>query len=200
MDLVFILDSSTSVGNDNFDKMKAFVKKFLQPANIGCGEVRVGLMTFSTQVTIEFHLNTYYTKAEVFDAIDNVPWRYGSTNTADGLKTMNEEMFFKTNGDRPGVQNICIFMTDGVSNINYEKTIPEAEKAREKGIHIYAIGIALKDLREVFGIASQPASLNVFAVDSFVELEGLDIKIFELDSSGTNILFHFRIGVSLLSK
>ncbi|XP_061187017.1 collagen alpha-1(XIV) chain-like [Saccostrea echinata] len=159
--------------------MKAFVKKFLQPANIDCGEVRVGLMSFSTQVTIEFHLNTYYTKAEVVDAIDKVPWRYGSTNTADGLKTMHEEMFSKANGDRPGVQNICIIMADGTSNINEQRTIPEAKKARQKGIHIYAIGIALWDLNEVIGIASQPASLNAFAVNSFDDLEDLDKKIFK---------------------
>jgi hypothetical protein len=93
-------------------------------------------------------------------------------------------MFTEENGDRPGVPNICIIMTDGVSNINYRRTIPEAEKARQKDIHIYAIGIALKDLKEVNGIASQPASLNVFAVNTFDELEGLDEKIFESSCPG----------------
>ena len=187
VDLVFILDSSTSVGNDNYDKMKDFVKKFLHSANIDNGEVRVGLLSYSTNVKVEFQLNSYGSKTEVFDAVDAVPWRYGSTNTADGLKTMHAEMFTEANGDRPGVPNICIIMTDGVSNINYQRTIPEAVTAREKGIHIYAIGIALKDLREVNGIASEPASLNVFAVDSFDELEGLDERIFEATCPGNSL-------------
>ena len=190
VDLVFILDSSSSVGGENYDKMKDFVKKFLHSAYIDNGEVRVGLLTYSTTVKVEFQLNSYASKTEVFDAVDAVPWRFGSTNTADGLKTMHAEMFTEANGDRPGVPNICIIMTDGVSNINYQRTIPEAVTARENGIHIYAIGIALQDLREVNGIASEPASLNVFAVDSFDELEGLDEKIYEATCSG-NSYFKF---------
>ncbi|XP_061187015.1 collagen alpha-1(XII) chain-like [Saccostrea echinata] len=177
--------------------MRAFVKKFLQAANIDCGEVRVGLMSYSTKVTVEFHLNTYNTKAELIDAIDKVQWRFGSTNTADGLKTMHEEMFSKANGDRPGVQNICVFMTGGISNIDDYKTIPEAEKAREKGIHIYVIGIFHKVFSEVIGIASHPASLNVFAVDSFDELEGLDTTIFESDISVLHGLMSYSTKVTV---
>ncbi|XP_062575513.1 collagen alpha-1(XIV) chain-like [Saccostrea cucullata] len=169
--------------------MKAFVKKFIQTTNIDCGVTRVGLVSYSTQVTIEFQLNTYNTTAELIDAVDKIPWRYGSTNTADALKTMHEEMFSKDNGDRPGVRNVCIIMTDGVSNINYQRTIPEAERARQKDIHIYAIGIALKDFREINGIASQPASLNAFEVDLFDGLEDLDLKILpEFNKLGSSVL------------
>uniref|UniRef100_A0A8W8KW43 VWFA domain-containing protein n=1 Tax=Magallana gigas TaxID=29159 RepID=A0A8W8KW43_MAGGI len=173
-----MLDSSTSVGNDNYDKIKSFVIKFIQYANIDNGDVRVGLLSFSTQVTVEFKLNSYSTKADMFDAVNAIPWRYGSTNTADGLQTMHEELFNEANGDRPGVPNICIIMNDGISNINYQRTIPEADEAKEKGIHIYAIGIALRDLKELNGIASEPASTNVFAVNNFDELKGLDETIF----------------------
>lgn len=192
MDLVFILDSSTSVGQDNYDKMKQFVKKFLHSANIDGGEVRVGVVSYSSRVTVEFNLNDYNTKTAVFDAVDKITWRYGSTNTADGLKSMHETMFTAANGDRPDVPNICVIMTDGVSNINYRRTIPEAEAARQKGIHIYAIGIALKDVEELNGIASQPASLNAFAVNTFDELEGLDEKIFESVCPGLfNIIWKY---------
>ena len=169
--------------------MKDFVKKFLHSANIDNGEMRVGLLSYSSTVTVEFQLNSFGSKTEVFNAVDAIPWRYGSTNTADALKTMHAEMFTEANGDRPGVPNICIIMTDGVSNINYQRTISEAETSREKGIHIYAIGISLQELWEVNGIASEPASLNVFAVDSFDELEGLDEKIYEATCSG-NVSFN----------
>nr|XP_034337074.1 collagen alpha-1(XII) chain-like [Crassostrea gigas] len=154
--------------------MKGFVIKFLRKVNIDKEGVRVGLLSYSTRVTVEFKLNSYYTKADAFDAVNAIPWRYGITNTADGLQTMHEEMFNEGNGDRPGVPNICIIMTDGVSNINYQKTIPEAEIAKEKGIYIYAIGITLKDFKEVNGMASNPASTNVFTVNTFDELEDLD--------------------------
>ena len=70
-------------------------------------------------------------------------------------------------------------MTDGVSNINGRKTIPEAEEARNEGIHIYAIGIGLSDRTELDAMATIPPSENSFAVQSFDELVGLDEKIFQ---------------------
>ena len=63
-------------------------------------------------------------------AVDNLPYIYGSTNTADGLQTMSGQMFTAANGDRADVPNVCFLITDGVSNINYQRTIPEAVKAR----------------------------------------------------------------------
>ena len=69
--------------------------------------------------------------------------RYGSTNTADSIEAMRNEMFTAENGDRPDVRNMAIIITDGVSNINSRRTIPEADLAKEEGIHIYTVGIGL---------------------------------------------------------
>ena len=179
IDLVIILDSSTSVGQTNFEKMKNFVKSFLQSAAIETGDVRVGLLTYSSAVNIEFHLNQFSTRHDIYTAIDNILWRYGSTNTADALQTMHETMFSAIHGDRANVPNIAIIITDGVSNINSQRTISESTNAKGKNIHIYAIGIGLQDMQEVNGISSYPPTSNAFAVKDFDELEGLDKAIFE---------------------
>ena len=175
---MFVLDASTSVTAPNFELMKDFVKDFLFIADIDSGNVRVGIIIYSTEDYVQFQLNTYRSKVEIFEAIDNIPYRYGSTNTADALNTMRTEMFTRANGDRPNVPNICIVVTDGVSNINSRRTIPEAEQARKQGIHIYAIGIGLTDTTELDGIASQPASENSFAVQEFSELRTLRDQVF----------------------
>ena len=190
-DLVFILDASTSVTDPNFLLMKDFVKEFLLDANIDDGNVRVGLVLYSTDVHLEFNLNTYSTKMDVFTAIDGIPYRYGSTNTADALETMHSKMFTRRNGDRPNVENICVILTDGVSNINSRRTIPEAEAARAKGIHIYAIGIGLKETKELDGIASRPVEENRFAVQEFSELDGLKQKVFEAFCGENHTFFSF---------
>ena len=189
IDLVFVLDASTSVTAPNFELMKDFVKDFLFIADIDNGNVRVGIIIYSTEDYVQFQLNTYRSKVEIFDAIDNIPYRYGSTNTADALNTMRTEMFTRANGDRPNVPNICIVVTDGVSNINSRRTIPEAEQARAEGIHIYAIGIGLTDTTELDGIASQPASENSFAVQEFSELRTLRDQVFSAFCPGKWIWF-----------
>lgn len=178
VDLVIIVDSSTSVGRDNFNKTLKFCKDFLNNADIDSGNVRVGIVTYSTAVKVHFHLNSYSSKADVFTAIDNIPYLYGSTNTAGGLETMRTDMFTARNGDRPGAKNIAMIVTDGVSNINSRRTIPEAIQARDEGIHIYAVGIGLTDTRELDGMASEPIEKNRFVVADFDELSGLDEQVF----------------------
>ena len=158
--------------------MKDFIKDFLYEADIDSGNVKVGVIIYSTQEHVMFHLNEYHTKAEVYNAVDEMPYRYGSTNTADALKTMRTEMFTEWNGDREGVDNIAIILTDGVSNINSRRTIPEAETARAENIHIYAIGIGLTDTKELDGIASKPVDENRFAVQEFSELRDLRHHVF----------------------
>ena len=75
-------------------------------------------------------MNRYSTKSEVLNAISKIKYAYGSTNTADAIKTMADEMFTRRNGDRPDVENACIVITDGVSNINSKQTLPNARVTR----------------------------------------------------------------------
>lgn len=190
-DIVFILDSSTSVTDVNFKKILAFLKDFLSDASIDSGNVRVGAVIYSTDVEVQFHLNRYSSKRDILDAIDNIAYVYGSTNTYGGLHTARTQMFTAGNGDRAGVPNIIFLITDGVSNVNAFLTIPEAEAIRADNIHIYAIGIGLAETTELDKIASYPPRENSFTVQDFNELEGLKHKIFESFCPGTYIMQNF---------
>lgn len=153
LDIVFVLDASSSVGTTNFDEMKDFVKDFLLDADIDKDKARVGVIIYSTSEHVMFQMNHYHTKADVFKAVDNIKYITGVTNTAGALKTMRENMFSAANGDRPGVKNIAIVVTDGMSNVNPSKTVPEANDARANNIEIFAIGVGLSGKAELIGIA-----------------------------------------------
>lgn len=179
MDLVFVLDASTSVTEKNFKLMLDFLKFFLIPANIDDDKVRVGVVIYSTKVSIQFQMNQYIgQKGALYKAIDNIPYEYGSTNTYGGLNIMRTQMFLSAVGDRPDVKNYCILITDGVSNINARRTIPEAVKARDDNIHMYVIGIGLTDTKEIDGIASPPVEENRFTVQEFSELKNMRDQVF----------------------
>ena len=47
---------------------------------------------------------------------------------------MRRELFSSGRGDRTGVDNIAILVTDGYSNVERHNTIPEAERAKDDGI------------------------------------------------------------------
>lgn len=158
--------------------MLELTKQFVRDADIDSGSVRIGAAIFSSSVTVQFDLDTFTIKADILRAIDNIPYTYGSTNTYEALNIMRTKMFRRRHGDRSGVQNYAILVTDGISNINARKVIPEARKAWANGIHIYTIGIGLSDTTEISNIATPPASENSFAVEDFDKLKSLPGRIF----------------------
>lgn len=164
--------------------MLLFAKDLIADADIDSGRIRVGLLTYSTAAQASFHLNQFVTKEDVFDAIDEVPYLYGSKNTADALRVMRTEMFTIANGDRLNVDNVVILVTDGVSNINAQLTVQEAESARADDIHIITVGIGLEDTRELQGIASKPISENIVEVKNFEELNLLVDAMFMTTCAG----------------
>ena len=63
-------------------------------------------------------MNEYLTKNELVEAIRAIDYMFGSTNTADGIKTMRDVMFTPPNGDRPDVPNVAIVITGELGNLN----------------------------------------------------------------------------------
>ncbi|KAL3863774.1 hypothetical protein ACJMK2_005509 [Sinanodonta woodiana] len=178
VDLVIILDASSSVTQNNFDKMKVFAEQIADYSNISSGAVRLGVLTYSTNVKDIFYLKTYSNKGDIIQAIRNIEYTKGNTNTAGAIKRATDTFFLKGNGDRDDVRNVLVILTDGKSNINEENTIKEANNARASGIHIFAVGIKDADEEELNGIADKPAIQNRFFVDEFDKLAEILDKLF----------------------
>ena len=94
----------------------------------------------------------------------------GNTNTADGLQTMNEDVFRTDRGDRSNVLNIAVLVTDGEANLRTGDTATEAALARDEDIVIIAIGISEEvDIVELESIASSTSL--VILIDDFDDLD-----------------------------
>lgn len=170
VDLAFVLDSSTSVTKPNFRLMLDFVKQIVYFADLDSGNVRVATVVYSSDVQVSFFLKDYTSRQQAFWAVDRIPYRHGSTNTADALQTLRHDVFSPANGDRPDVGNIAIIISDGVSNVHPERTAHEAQLLRAHGTHVYVIGIGVLDRQELDSIATPPAAENVFKIQTFFGL------------------------------
>ena len=93
---------------------------------------------------------------------------------------MNDVEFRSGNGDRPNIQNIAIIITDGVSTRDVAQTIPEAIRARNRGIKIYSVGITKgineKELREMSSMPQQE-NKDYFKAADFRSLEKVALAI-----------------------
>ena len=56
---MFLVDSSGSVGRDNFARLLDFVNRVVDEMNIAYNHTRVGLVSFSNRAWISFTLDKY---------------------------------------------------------------------------------------------------------------------------------------------
>ena len=184
MDLVVVLDSSGSIraanpgdgSYDNWNLMLEFVTGIVDRMTIGQYNSRVGIVRYADSVQNVFYLNSYYNSNDLKDAIRRISYVGGQTNTAAGLKAMYAEQFTETRGDRLEVHNVAIVMTDGISNTDQSRTIPEALAAKNRGITIFTVGITNSvDQNEIRAISTNPQLLdnNYFLTADFRSLSGI---------------------------
>ena len=76
-DIHFLLDASGSVGMPDFQKQLQFVKQFASGFNIGPQNVQIGATIFSSNPTNVFWMNDHPNKADLLNAIDNIPYPGG---------------------------------------------------------------------------------------------------------------------------
>nr|XP_057911546.1 matrilin-4 [Doryrhamphus excisus] len=164
VDLVFLIDSSRSVRPHEFETMRKFMINILDTMDIGLNTTRVGVVQYSSQVRSEFSLNTHSTLANMVDAINGIIPLAQGTMTGLAIRYIMNNAFTMQEGDRPKVANVAVIVTDGRPQ---DRVAEVSAEAREKGIEIYAVGVARADMASLRAMASPPFEDHVFLVESF---------------------------------
>ena len=172
VDLAFVIDSSGSIeekGVGNWNLVLRFVSDVVNRFIIGRDSVRVALVRYGENANIEFHLNEYYNNGQMVTRILSTGYLDQRTNTADGIQILHEQVFQFNNGDRNGVDNVGIIITDGESNVRAGDVAGQAATARARGIRLIAVGVTDSvNMDELNSIANSPA--DVITVDDFSTL------------------------------
>nr|XP_015214496.1 PREDICTED: collagen alpha-1(XXVIII) chain-like [Lepisosteus oculatus] len=182
MELVFVIDSSESVGPDNFEIIKDFVTALVDRITVGRNATRIGLVLYSLDVHLEFNLARYMTKQDIKQAIRKMPYMGEGTYTGTAIRKATQEAFYSA---RTGVRKVAIVMTDGQTDkrepVKLDIAVREAHAAN---IEMYAIGIVnttdptqAEFLRELNLIASDPDSEHMYLIDDFNTLPALESKL-----------------------
>ncbi|KAH0621461.1 hypothetical protein JD844_022809 [Phrynosoma platyrhinos] len=182
MELVFVIDSSESVGPENFEIIKDFVTALVDRVTVGRNATRIGLVLYSLEVRLEFGLNRYTTQQDVKQAIRKMLYMGEGTYTGTAIRKATQEGFF---GARTGVRKVAIVLTDGQADkreaVKLDIAVREAHAAN---IEMYAIGIVntsdptqVEFLRELNLIASDPDREHMYLIDDFNTLPALESKL-----------------------
>uniref|UniRef100_A0A665TYS7 VWFA domain-containing protein n=1 Tax=Echeneis naucrates TaxID=173247 RepID=A0A665TYS7_ECHNA len=160
VDLVFLIDSSRSVRPHEFETMRKFMIDILDTLDIGPNTTRVGVVQYSSQVTW-LHTATWTPWSKALTRSSPSPQ---GTMTGLAIKYMMNMAFSAEEGDRPKVPNVAVIVTDGRPQ---DRVAEVAAEARDKGIEIYAVGVARADMTSLRAMASPPFEDHVFLVESF---------------------------------
>ncbi|XP_029315236.1 LOW QUALITY PROTEIN: collagen, type XXVIII, alpha 2a [Cottoperca gobio] len=202
MELVFVIDSSESVGPENFEIIKDFVTRLVDRTTVGRNATRIGLVLYSLDVHLEFNLVRYISKQDVKQAIRKILYMGEGTYTGTAIRKTTQEAFFSA---RPGVRKVAIVITDGQTDkresVKLDIAVREAHAAN---IEMYALGIVNSSdptqaefLRELNLIASDPDSEHMYLIDDFNTLPALESKLvsqFCEDENGALIYNHITNG------
>ena len=214
MDIVFMVDTSGSIRDDNiglidnFQLMLNFVKSIVQLFPISSQESLVGMIGFSNDAYLHFNVQEHTTISTLLKAIDSLYYYGETTNTASALELLLNSAQNGTMGLRPGIPHIAILITDGSPNVRVAETVPFAERVRASNLFqmLLVVGITSQvDFNELEAIAGDPS--NVFYSLSFGDLsqlpEALSLTLcdgeFNLVTSFAAAYLHYNLMFLLIS-
>ena len=103
-------------------------------------------------------------------------------NTPEGFRVTREQCFTAANGDRPDVQNLCIFISDGVPfpADRRDPAIREAESLKNAGVLMIAVGVIDAIDRNLLVAISSPPQVDgssYFLAADFTALTLINVDV-----------------------
>ena len=166
IDLGFALDTSGSIGNRTYQKVKAFVTDTLKHFTLSTAETHAAVIVYSTKPNLVIKLNEFYNLDIFSKALSSrtpwtrpfvSSWMNGFTRIDLALTLAKNKLFNSTNGDRPDVPNALIFLTDGEQNPAAPFPLEHyAQPLIKNKTLIIAVGFGKANTNELKKIASAP--------------------------------------------
>ncbi|KAM4568099.1 collagen alpha-6(VI) chain [Fundulus diaphanus] len=171
-DIVFLVDGSSSIGIRDFKQVRLFLKSVVSGLDVGPDKVQIGLAQFSSNTRTEFLLKQHQDAASLLTAIDTFSYKTGGTETGKAIDFLISQHFTEEAGSRAGqrVPQIAVIITDGDSADEVEEP---AQRLRQHGVIVFAIGVGNANLEELELIANQPSQRFLFTIDSYEALQRL---------------------------
>ncbi|CAJ0591243.1 unnamed protein product [Cylicocyclus nassatus] len=85
VDLLFLVDSSSSIGISNFEAIKTNIANVLEDVDIGPGRSRIALIQYALQPSVVFGFDKYYSLKSVQRGLERMSYTGGATMLSKAL-------------------------------------------------------------------------------------------------------------------
>ncbi|XP_070698758.1 cochlin [Pempheris klunzingeri] len=162
----FLIDGSSSVGDANFRLVLEFLAGIARGFDISDVGSHIGAVQFTYDQRMEFGLYDHTKKEDAINALKKIPYMSGGTATGSAISYTAQNLFRRTG---PG-RNFLILVTDGQS---YDNVQAPAIAAQKQGITMYSVGVAWAPMDDLRSMASEPKESHTFFTKEFTGLADL---------------------------
>lgn len=164
-DIVFIVDSSSEVSRENYNKEKGFIKSLAKTLNLAPGKTRGSVVIYSGVASLEIRFNAYSNSTAFDEAVDDLPY-LGSLRRMDlGLREGGDAM----KDARPDVPKVVVLLTAGRQSLSSNLLPQSVKPLQDLGANIYVVAIGSQpDDQELRPVVKEPG--DVLQVSTFDDL------------------------------
>ncbi|XP_058886297.1 sushi, von Willebrand factor type A, EGF and pentraxin domain-containing protein 1 isoform X1 [Acipenser ruthenus] len=189
LDLVFLVDESSSVGSANFISELKFVKKLLSDFPVVPSATRVAIVTFSSKNNVVPRVD-YISSPQLHQhkcsllnqEIPAINYKGGGTYTKGAFQQAAQIL----RHSRRNATKVIFLITDGYSNGGDPR--PIAASLRDAGVEIFTFGIWQGNIRELHDMASHSKEEHCYLVHNFAEFEALARRALHEDLPSGNYI------------
>nr|XP_033802568.1 collagen alpha-3(VI) chain isoform X5 [Geotrypetes seraphini] len=174
-DIIFLLDGSVNVGNDDFTFVRNFLVSLINNLDVGREKMRIGVVQYSDTPKTEFRLDAYSDKSDVLTRVEQLTLKGGmALNTGAALRFALENLFTEAGGSRinGNIPQILVLLVAGGSD---DPHLQASNALARAGILTFCIGLGKAKKPELEQIAFNPNM--VYVTDDFSALHTLQQEI-----------------------
>ncbi|CAG5111539.1 Oidioi.mRNA.OKI2018_I69.chr2.g5840.t1.cds [Oikopleura dioica] len=169
VDLAFIIDSSSSIGEENFDLITSFVGDIVSNFTISETLTHIAVLRYNSQVSPVLWFDTFNTKSEILAAISAINYSGSGTRTGKALGYAADYLLNPTYGARREVPTVTLVITDGES----QDDISASARDLKSKSAVMAIGIGDANENELVQMASSPLNFGYKRISNFEDLSNV---------------------------
>lgn len=140
MDVAFLIDSSGSIGEVNFEKQKDFVNVLAQKIGISPKQGRSAIVVYHGTASVRARFGDFKNTGDFQRAVRNLQYTRGRSRIDKALNVAARDVFPDA---RNGVEKIAIVLTDGhqTHDIGAQSLKEASEPLRRAGVRVIVIGV-----------------------------------------------------------
>nr|XP_031300131.1 von Willebrand factor [Camelus dromedarius]XP_031300132.1 von Willebrand factor [Camelus dromedarius] len=168
LDVVLLLDGSSSSPASYFDEMKTFAKDFISKANIGPQLTQVSVLQYGSITTADVPWDVAQAAGHLLSLVDLMQREGGPSQIGAALAFAVRYVTSEVHGARPGASKAVVIL---VTEASVDSVDEAAAAARSNRVAVFPIGIGDRyDPAQLRTLAGPGASSNVLKLQRIEDL------------------------------